>query len=63
MVKVNEMAHLVNHHLTDAVFIELYELQIKADVASSGAATPPRPHIADGDLCRSNIVFPEFFNY
>jgi len=40
MVEVYEVAHLMNHHLSDAVLGKLYQLEIEADAAFSGAAAP-----------------------
>ena len=63
MVEINEVAHLVNHHLADAVFVEFDELHIETDVASSRAAAPPRLHVADGDFRWCHVVFAEFLDY
>ena len=56
------MAHFVNHHLTDAVFVELDQLQIQANVASSRAASPSGTHVSNADFRWRNVESFEFLN-
>ena len=63
MVEINQMAHFVNNHLSDAVYIELYQLQIEADVAFSGATPPPWAHIPNAYFGWRHVIFAEFLNY